>query len=168
MNGLSQAVFPSGTANYINEQGWVEAPFDSDFDGKPDRIHIDVSRPLDTGDTDCDLKVPVIFEDSPYYANLGPSRNWAVDHELGSPPARAPPSRTSTRVEHEPDDLDDLRVDLAAARLRRHARGVAGHRLLRRLPDLGRPNETLAAKAVIDWLNGRAPAYTTRTGDDAR
>src|SRR5690349_325601 len=65
-NGLSQAVFPSGTANYINEQGWVEAPFDSDGDGKNDRIHFDISRPTDTGNG-CNLKVPVIFEDSPYY-----------------------------------------------------------------------------------------------------
>ena len=32
-------------------------------------------------------------------------------------------------------------------------------------PTSGGTNETLAAKAVIDWLNGRAPAYTTRTGD---
>src|SRR3954452_19872201 len=55
-NGLSQAVFPSGTANYINEQGWVEAPFDSDFDGKNDRIHFDVSRPTETG-AECNLNV---------------------------------------------------------------------------------------------------------------
>src|SRR5580765_5608372 len=73
-DGLSQAVFPSGTANYINEIGWVEAPFDSDFDGKNDRIHFDVSRPTDTG-PDCNLKVPTIFEDSPYYAGIGGSAN---------------------------------------------------------------------------------------------
>src|SRR4029079_7215629 len=66
VNGLSQAVFPSGTANYINEQGWVEAPFDSDSDGKPDRIHFDVSRPLETGH-ESNLTVPVIVDDRPYY-----------------------------------------------------------------------------------------------------
>ena len=32
-------------------------------------------------------------------------------------------------------------------------------------PTSGGRNETLAAKAVIDWLNGRVPAYTTRNGD---
>src|SRR6266508_2289415 len=32
-------------------------------------------------------------------------------------------------------------------------------------PTSGGRNETLAAKAVIDWLDGRVPAYTTRTGD---
>ena len=34
--------------NYINENGWVEAPFDSDFDGKNDRIHFDVTRQVET------------------------------------------------------------------------------------------------------------------------
>src|SRR3954452_13520489 len=91
-NGLTQNVFPapspsSNPANYINENGWVEAPFDSDFDGKNDRIHFDVTRQVETNDPTCNLKVPTIFEDSPYYANLGPSRSWVVDHEIGSPPA---------------------------------------------------------------------------------
>ena len=118
---------------------------------------------MDTGNPDCNLKVPVIFEDSPYYANLGPSRNWAVDHELGSRRRRAPPSRTSTRgTRTRPSH--DLRVGLGAARLRGHARRVAGHRALRRLPDLGRTERDARRKAVIDWLNGRATAYTTRTG----
>ena len=56
-----------------------------------DRVHVDVSRPKET-DTD-GLKVPVIFEDSPYYAGGANVPNWAVDHEIGVPPAariRAP------------------------------------------------------------------------------
>ena len=32
-------------------------------------------------------------------------------------------------------------------------------------PTSGGTNETLAAKAVIDWLNDRVPGYTTRSGD---
>ena len=28
------------------------------------------------------------------------------------------------------------------------------------MPDVGWPNESLAGKAVVDWLNGRAKAYT--------
>src|SRR6476619_3221101 len=54
-NGLAQNVFPapspsSNPTNYINENGWVEAPFDSDFDGKNDRIHFDVTRQVETND----------------------------------------------------------------------------------------------------------------------
>src|SRR5690606_27351270 len=33
-------------------------------------------------------------------------------------------------------------------------------------PTVGGPNESLAPKAVIDWLNVRAPAYTTLDGDE--
>src|SRR5690242_16561841 len=59
VNGMSQAVFASGTANYVNEDLWVELDVDSDGDGKKDRVHTDVSRPTETN-TD-GLKVPVIF-----------------------------------------------------------------------------------------------------------
>jgi X-Pro dipeptidyl-peptidase len=34
-------------------------------------------------------------------------------------------------------------------------------------PTIGRDNESLAPKAVIDWLNGRAPGYTTPDGNEA-
>src|SRR5262245_15873100 len=162
-NGLSQAVFPSGTANYINEIGWVETTFDSDFDGKLDRVHFDVSRPMDTGNG-CNLKVPTIFEDSPYYANLGPSRNWAVDHELGSPPA----SRASEPYFTAANTLNQISTIYESVWLPRgyavvHAESPGtGHS--DGCPTSGGTNETLAAKAVIDWIRGRATAYTTRTG----
>jgi hypothetical protein len=89
VNGMAQAVFASGTANYVNHELWVETNADSDFDGKKDRVHVDVSRPRET-DTD-GLKVPVIYEDSPYYGGTA-SRysNWVVDHELGAQPPTRP------------------------------------------------------------------------------
>ena len=101
-----------------------------------DRVHVDVSRPRET-DSD-GLKVPVIFEDSPYYAGGANVINWAVDHELGVPPAtriRAPLHR---RRAHKPDDLHDLREHVGAARLRRRALRVARHGQLDRLPELRR------------------------------
>ena len=68
---------------------WVQAPFDSDSDGKLDRIHADFTAPREVL-TD-GLKVPVVYEDSPYYAGARRQySNWAVDHELGSPPASRP------------------------------------------------------------------------------
>ena len=48
VNGMAQAVFASGTANYVNHELWVEINADSDFDGKKDRVHVDVSRPAET------------------------------------------------------------------------------------------------------------------------
>ncbi len=101
VDGLSQAVF-GGSATWLNSELWVETDVDSDFDGKLDRVHVDVTRVAET-QTD-GLKVPVIFEISPYYAGIGPARNWAVNHEVGFPPAtRLPepyfnPSNTSPTI----------------------------------------------------------------------
>jgi len=101
VNGLAQNVFSTNQADWIRGEGWVQSTFDSDFDGKPDRIHFDITRPKETGEG---LKVPTIMEASPYYANLGPNSNWSVDVEIGrssrtSPRAtRARRSRTRSRT----------------------------------------------------------------------
>jgi X-Pro dipeptidyl-peptidase len=44
----------------------VETSVDSDGDGRPDRVHVSVVRPRQT-ETD-GIRVPVIYETSPYYA----------------------------------------------------------------------------------------------------
>ncbi|HEX2419275.1 MAG TPA: hypothetical protein VHJ83_14335, partial [Micromonosporaceae bacterium] len=76
VNGLAQAVFSTNPADWYSGEVWVEAPFDSDSDGRPDRIHADFTTPSEVL-TD-GLKVPVIFEDSPYYAGFAPVySNWA-------------------------------------------------------------------------------------------
>ena len=134
VNGLSQNVFSA--TDVITGEVWVESDFDSDLDGKKDRLHADFTLPRET-QTD-GLKVPVIYEDSPYYAGTGGARNWLVDHELG---ATVDPPRAGVlqRHEHEPEHLQRPRGDLAAARLRRRALRVPGLGLQRRLPDLRRP-----------------------------
>ncbi|HEX5781122.1 MAG TPA: hypothetical protein VFX80_04345, partial [Solirubrobacteraceae bacterium] len=45
VNGLSQPVFATGSANWVNHELWVETSMDSDGDGRLDRVHVDVSRP---------------------------------------------------------------------------------------------------------------------------
>src|SRR5690348_11222533 len=89
VNGLSQNVFSSNSADWISGDVWVESDFDSDGDGKNDRLHADYTLPKETA-TD-GLKVPVIYEDSPYYANTAPNySNWNVNHELvDTPPVRS-------------------------------------------------------------------------------
>ena len=136
VNGLSQAVFATGSANWVNHELWVETTMDTDFDGELDRVHVDVSRPMET-ETD-GLKVPVIYEDSPYYAGGADVTNWAVDHEIGVPPATRPRAPFFTAGNTSPDDQHDLREHLGAARVRRRALRVARHRPLRRLPELRR------------------------------
>src|SRR5215204_4275502 len=88
-DGLAQSVFSTNPADWYSGEVWVEAPFDSDRDGRNDRIHADFTAP---GEVVTDgLKVPVIFEDSPYYAGTADEySNWLVDHELGQPPESRP------------------------------------------------------------------------------
>jgi predicted acyl esterase len=163
VNGLSQAVFATGSANWVNHELWVETTMDTDFDGRRDRVHVDVSRPMET-QTD-GLKVPVIYEDSPYYAGGADITNWVVDHEIGQPPAtrpRAPffPAGNTSPVistSHE-----NTWVPRGFAVVHSESPG-SGHS--DGCPNSGAPIETEGAKAVVDWLNGRAKGYTTRTGD---
>src|SRR5262245_40386426 len=82
-NGLSQSVFSADSSTWVRGEAWVQTPDDSDHDGKPDRIHVDITRPAETANPACDYKAPVILEDSPYYAGLGPEPFWPVDYELG-------------------------------------------------------------------------------------
>ena len=137
VDGQAQPVFPTGSANWINHELWVETTVDSDFDGKLDRIHVDVSRVRET-DTD-GLKVPVVMEVSPYYGGSVNVVNWAVDHEIGFPPAtrvvRAPNvTNTSPQIStaHEatwvPRGFADPRTDGPATR----GRQTRGGRLIER------------------------------------
>lgn len=164
VHGLSQAVFSSNPADWYSGEVWVQAPFDSDKDGRLDRIHADFTTP---GEVLTDgLTVPVIFEDSPYYAGTAPQySNWAVDHELGFPPAARPATpfwtanNTSPRISTR---YESTWVPRGFAVVHAESPGTG---YSEGCPTSGGRNETLAAKAVIDWLDGRVPAYTTRTGD---
>ena len=76
---------------WIRERLWVETEFDSDKDGRRDRMFVDVTRQRQT-ETE-GLKVPVIYESSPYYAGTSGNREflWNVRQEVGADP----PARTS-------------------------------------------------------------------------
>lgn len=153
------------SAEWIREHLWVETSFDSDKDGKRDRVHVDVTRQKQT-DTE-GLKVPVIYESSPYFAGTGNGRSilWNVQHELGA----TPPARTShpdigfnpnrTRVSNS---LVSIWVPRGFAVVHSEAPGTG---LSTGSPTVGGEAERFAPKAVIDWLNGRAKGYTTLDGN---
>src|SRR5829696_7668819 len=65
VNGMAQIVpaFQDSSA-WIREELWVETTFDSDRDGKKDRVHVDVTRPRQT-ETE-GLKVSILYGSSPY------------------------------------------------------------------------------------------------------
>jgi X-Pro dipeptidyl-peptidase len=150
---------------WIREQLWVETSFDSDGDGRPDRVHVHVTRQRQT-ETD-GLRVPVVYETSPYYAGtLGNDADvfYDVKHELGAtPPVRG----HGAGVPFNPN-----RTRISNSQVRNWVpRGFAvvhsespGTGLSQGCVTIGGPNESLAPKAVIDWLNGRAKGYTAPVG----
>lgn len=54
---------------WVRHDLWVETEFDSDGDGKKDRMHVSVTRPRQT-ETE-GLKLPVVYVSSPYFAGTG-------------------------------------------------------------------------------------------------
>lgn len=150
--------------DWIRERLWVETEFDSDRDGKKDRVHVDVTRQKQT-DTE-GLRVPVIYESSPYFAGTAGGRSilWDVRQEVGA----EPPARTS----HPNIGFDPNRTSVSNSLVRDWVpRGFAvvhseapGTGLSGGSPTVGGPAERLAPKAVIDWLNGRAKGYRSPEG----
>ena len=94
VNGLAQNVFSAASADWISGEVWVESSFDTDGDGKLDRMHADYTLPRETA-TD-GLKVPVIYEDSPYYAGTAGAKQLGRRPRAGRPAARARRSRRSS------------------------------------------------------------------------
>src|SRR6185503_1764087 len=80
-NGMAQVV-PAfqDSSTWIRQDLWVETNFDSDRDGKKDRVHVDVTRPRQTEEG---LKVSVLYSASPYFAGTARGQvNWNVQQEL--------------------------------------------------------------------------------------
>jgi X-Pro dipeptidyl-peptidase len=150
---------------WIKHDLWVETEFDTDGDGKKDRMHVDVTRPEQT-ETE-GLKLPVIYESSPYFAgttSTDPQYFWNVKQELNAdPPVRkkAPPIK---RFGKRPVISTELvRTWLPYGFIVIHS-SAPGTGLSQGCPTVGTRIEALAPKAVIDWLNGRAKGYTTPDG----
>ncbi len=161
IDGQAQPVFSTVPATWVRQELWVETTIDSDFDGQLDRIHIDVARVQET--ETIGLKVPVVMEVSPYYGGDVPVVNWGVDHEIGQPPTFRP-TATPTFFDTSPiisNSHTATWVPRGFAVV--HAEGT-GTGLSTGCPTTGDPAETLGPKAVIDWLNGRAKAFTAQTG----
>ena len=163
IDGQAQPVFTAGPTTWIRQELWVESEIDSDFDGKLDRIHVDVTRVQET--ETIGLKVPVVFEVSPYYGGSVDVVNWSVDHEIGQPP--------TTRQVTAPVFFDTSPI-ISNSHVNTwvprgfavvHAEGT-GTGLSEGCPTTGDPFETLGPKAVVDWLNGRAKGYTSPTSTD--
>lgn len=174
-NQQSQPVFTDGLAQVVEafKQDWVQhdlfvqTEFDSDQDGKLDRVHVSVTRPKPTETQG--LKVPVVYQSSPYYSGTGstsPDHMWNPRQNLNSPPPKhqTPPAipQQAKRPRLSGEHLAEW-VPRGFAVVHSASPGTG---LSQGCPTVGGPNESLAPKAVIDWLNGRAKGFTSVDGDE--
>ncbi|WP_043621119.1 Xaa-Pro dipeptidyl-peptidase [Nonomuraea candida] len=152
-DNATQPVF--SRADAIEQTVFVEvAGTDSDHDGAPDRVAVDILRPKET---EQGLKVPVIMEASPYYAGGNDVANHPVDVDENGVPLPAL-TALSARQDAGPFDgyYDNYFVPrgYAVALVENLGSGRATG-----CPTSGAPNETAGPKAAIDWLNGRAKGF---------
>jgi X-Pro dipeptidyl-peptidase len=150
---------------WIKHDLWVETEFDTDGDGKLDRMHVDVTRPYQTESNG--LKLPIVYNSSPYFAGVSSGSAdymWDPKHELGEqPPVRIFPPEVK-RVGERPVISNRLiSTWLPRGYVVIHS-SSPGTGLSDGSPTVGGDNESLAPKAVIDWLCGRTKGYTERDG----
>ncbi|HEY4218690.1 MAG TPA: Xaa-Pro dipeptidyl-peptidase [Gemmatimonadaceae bacterium] len=164
VNGMAQVV-PAfqDTSTWIRQELWVQTDFDSDRDGKPDRVHVDVTRPRQT-ETE-GLKVAIVYGSSPYYAGTARGQvNWNVQQELNDTPqprgAMASPAYQADRVRIS-NALVNEWVPRGFAVVHSEAPGTGRSQ---GCPTVGDTPERMPMKFVVDWLNGRAKGFTTETG----
>jgi X-Pro dipeptidyl-peptidase len=125
-------------ADAIRESVWVHTGLDNDGDGVPDKVAVDLVRP------DAPVRVPVILEGSPYYACCG----------RGNEGERKQYDASGT-ITKQPLFYDNYFVPRGYAFV---AADLAGTNRSTGCEDVGGHEEVLSAKAVVDWLNGRARA----------
>ncbi|MCS7469727.1 Xaa-Pro dipeptidyl-peptidase [Stieleria sp. ICT_E10.1] len=167
-DGEAQVVKAFEDSDYwIRHDLWVETEFDSDGDDKLDRMHVSVTRPRQTESEG--LKLPVVYNSSPYFAGTGAKGDeyfWNPRQELGEDPPKRKHfdavERTGMRPiiskRHEKDWVPRGYIVVHSS--------SPGTGLSQGCPTVGGDNESLAPKAVIDWLCGRADGFTSPDGDE--
>ncbi len=183
-NGKSLVTYD--TRDLIQETVWVETAVDSDNDGKPDLVQVDIQRPKSLE------KLPVLFTASPYYQGMMLKENDAKIHDVNQPLTY----KTPTKVASTPISQHDMKVispraivgetttatktftDLAgrAWDLNNYflSRGFAvayaagvGTRHSDGMQDTGSPEQVESMKNVVEWLAGNRVAFTDRTSQIA-
>ncbi|KJD35680.1 x-prolyl-dipeptidyl aminopeptidase [Tamlana sedimentorum] len=151
---------------WIRHDLFVETTFDSDKDGKLDRVHVDVTRPYQTETQN--LKLPVIYESSPYYAGVAPDVDgvfWNVNHELGEMAEERVHPPVTRRGKRPIISNSQVKTWVPRGYIVVHS-SSPGTGFSQGSPTVGGKNESLAPKAVIDWLNGRAKGFTEPEGGE--
>jgi X-Pro dipeptidyl-peptidase len=145
-HGLSQPDY--SYADAIREAVWVDTGLDGDGDGRADRVAVDIVRPSEPAKAG--RKVPVIMDASPYYSCCGRGNEGQIKtYDAAGNIVQAPLFYDNYFV---PRGYATVLVDLAGTD---RSDGCV---------DIGGPSDIGSAKAVVDWLNGRAKGYSARSG----
>ncbi|MEV5330437.1 Xaa-Pro dipeptidyl-peptidase [Streptomyces werraensis] len=137
-------------ADAIREAVWVDTGLDEDRDGRTDRVAVDIVRPREAARQG--RKVPVIMDASPYYSCCGRgNESQTKTYDGHGDIVRMPLFYDNWFV---PRGYAVVGVDLAGTS---RSDGCV---------DVGGRSDIQSAKAVVDWLNGRAKAYSSRTGGE--
>ncbi|HVV17864.1 MAG TPA: Xaa-Pro dipeptidyl-peptidase [Pseudonocardiaceae bacterium] len=134
--------------NAIRQSVWVDTGLTAA--GRPGghvRVAADIIRPSELDGT---ARIPVIMEASPYYWCCGRGNQFQVkQYDSAGNPTDFPLFYDNYFV---PRGYAVVLVDLAGSN---RSQGCV---------DTGGPSDVTSAKAVIDWLNGRATGYTSVDG----
>ncbi|MDX6353916.1 MAG: X-Pro dipeptidyl-peptidase, partial [Streptomyces sp.] len=142
----SRPVYSYGDA--VREAVWVDTGLDADGDGRTDRVAVDIVRPSEPAQAG--RKVPVIMDASPYYSCCGRgNESQTKTYDAAGDIVQAPLFYDNYFV---PRGYATVLVDLAGTD---RSDGCV---------DIGGPSDVQSAKAVVDWLNGRAKGYSARSG----
>lgn len=132
----------------IRESVWVDTRIDGDSDGRTDRVAVDVVRPSEPARQG--RRIPVIMDASPYYSCCGRgNESQKKTYDAQGRPVQFPLFYDNYFV---PRGYATVLVDLAGTN---RSDGCV---------DVGGRSDIQSAKAVVDWLNGRAAGYDARTG----
>ncbi len=166
-NGEAQIVPAfSDPEKWIRHDLWVETNFDTDGDQKPDRMHVAVTRPYQT-ETE-GLKLPVIYISSPYFAGVAKDQDglfWDVKQELGAVPKEHIHPEVERTGERPIISNSHIKTWVPRGYIVVHS-SSPGTGLSQGAPTVGGDNESLAPKAVIDWLCGRGKGFTSPDGNE--
>ncbi|MGP3775552.1 Xaa-Pro dipeptidyl-peptidase [Streptomyces sp. SDT5-1] len=137
-------------ADAVRESVWVDTRLDGDGDGKSDRVAVDIVRPREAAAQG--RKVPVIMDASPYYSCCGRgNESQKKTYDANGNVVQMPLFYDNYFV---PRGYAFVGVDLLGTN---RSDGCV---------DVGGAYDIGSAKAVVDWLNGRAKGYTTRAGTE--
>ncbi|HEL0639639.1 TPA: Xaa-Pro dipeptidyl-peptidase [Streptococcus equi subsp. zooepidemicus] len=176
-NGKALATFD--TTSLIREVVYVEAPLDTDQDGQLDLIKVNIIRPK------ASTAIPSMMTASPYHQGINETANDKKLHRmegelspkaprritveptdfqpLATKPSRLPVNECQETFSHISSyTLNDYFLARGFANLYVSGVGTAGSTGFMTSGDYA---QIESFKAVIDWLNGRATAYTSHKRD---